>query len=115
MLIKYFFLNIKGEIFGGGQIMNPGPLEIGRRSVKEKAQDAKLLAGLGPRPGRVAEVLSGTPTTNPRSLSASHITTKERNAIKTISSNISEELGNRLLVPSPGTRALLGSIVKVSL
>ncbi|XP_023338992.1 protein MCM10 homolog [Eurytemora carolleeae] len=103
----------KGEIFGGGQIMNLGPLEIGRKSVKEKAQDAKLLAGLGPRPGRIAEVLSGNPKTNPRSLSASHITTKERNAIKTISSNISEELGNRLLVPSPGTRALLGSIVKV--
>ena len=101
-------------MFAAGQIMNSGPLEIGRKSVKEKAQDARLLAGLGPRPGRVAEVLSDNPKSNPRSLSCSHLSSKEKIAIKKISANISEELGNRLLVPTPGTRALLGTVVKVS-
>ena len=43
---------IKGEIFGGGQIMNPvGPMEVGRKSVKEKARDAQLLSRLQESPG----------------------------------------------------------------
>ena len=38
---------------------------------------------------------------------------QEKEAVKQIAVNVSEELGSRLLTPTPGTRMILAALVKV--
>jgi len=102
----------KGEIFGGGQIMNPvGPMEVGRKSVKEKARDAQLLSRLQESPGHsINKALTNRParTHTP----GSRLSEAEKKIIQRISKTESEEFGSKLLLPSHGAKAMLSTLVK---
>ena len=39
---------------------------------------------------------------------------QEKEAVKKVAANVSEELGSRLLTPTPGSRAILAALVMVS-
>lgn len=106
----------KGEVFAGGQVMNNSPV-IGKRNPKDKEKDAKLLAGLGAFCGssqgpRVADVLGEKPRSKLSNHSAhSRLSAQEKEAVKKVAANVSEELGSRLLTPTPGSRAILAALV----
>ena len=95
------------------------PPDVGRRSAKSRAADAALLSGLGHHGAAAGpEPLADNPRRggplNRHLIANSRLSSQEKVAIKKIAANVSEELGSRLLVPTPGSRAILGTIVKVT-
>merc|ERR1711915_70347 len=105
----------KGEVFAGGRIMNDmAPAVIGKRSAASKAKDNRLLAGLGGSGsggGNVVQkvVASGSYMGKPM---GSTLSNDQKKVVQKVSKNVSEELGVRLLAPTPGARAYLATLVK---
>jgi len=105
----------KGEVFGGGKVLNDVPAVIGKKSAASKAKDNMLLAGLGggggSGGGRLVEkvVSSGSYRGKPM---GSLLSSEQKEVVQKVSKNVSEELGVRLLAPTPGARAYLATLVK---
>ena len=98
----------------GGKLNDYKPL-IGKKSAKSRARDNQLLAGLGGCGGttarEVAEVVASGRDRQGRPRGAA-LTQQQKEAVELVSSRVSEELGARLLAPTPGARALLGTMTK---
>lgn len=107
----------KGEtIFAGGQILNNAPVLVGKKSAASKAKDNQLLASLG---GGIVTleaskmVKSAVATGQYRGKPMGRMLSSEQKAVvANVSENVSEELGARLLAPTPGARMYLSTIVK---
>jgi len=107
----------KGEtIFAGGQILNNQPQVVGKKSAASKAKDNRLLASLG----GVVTTSGGSKMVNevvntgkykgkPMGSLLSH---EQKAVVAKMSENVSEELGARLLAPTPGARMLLSTVCK---
>ena len=100
---------------GGGFGGNDYKPVIGKKSAKSRARDNQLLAGLGGPGGTTINevsqmVVSGRDRQGrPRGAGLSH---QQKEVVQMVSSRVSEELGARLLAPTPGARALLGTMTK---
>jgi len=106
----------KGEVFAGGKILNDMPAVVGKKSAASKARDNQLLAGLGGSGGggaggRLVDrvVSSGSYRGKPM---GSLLSSEQKEVVQKVSKNVSEELGVRLLAPTPGARAYLATLVK---
>ena len=98
----------------GGKMNDYKPL-IGKKSAKSRARDNQLLAGLGGSGGttarEVAEVVASGRDRQGRPRGAA-LSQQQKEVVELVSSRVSEELGVRLLAPTPGARALLGTMTK---
>ena len=100
---------------GAGGKLNDFVPKIGRKSLASKQRDDQLIAGLGGGGGAVARdvaaVVAGgrDRAGRPR---GSALSQQQKDVVKQVSTNVSEELAERLLVPTPGARALLGTMVQ---
>ena len=98
----------------GGKLNDYKPL-IGKKSAKSRARDNQLLAGLGGTGSttarEVAEVVASGRDRQGRPRGAA-LTQQQKEVVELVSSRVSEELGARLLAPTPGARALLGTMTK---
>jgi len=97
----------KGEVFAGGQILNFKPV-MGKNSVKQQARDDRLLAGMGGIRTPVGTALSQAMLDKKTVL----LSDRQKEAVKKVAGNISQELASRMLVPTPGARAILSHLVK---
>jgi len=97
----------KGEVFGGGQIMNFKPV-VGKNSSQQIARDERLMRGLGGVVTPVAKAFSKDYLDKKAVL----LSDKQKDAVKQVAGNISQELASRMLVPTPGARAILSHLVK---
>merc|ERR1719203_1418201 len=97
----------KGEVFGGGQIMNFKPV-VGKNSSQQIARDERLMKGLGGVVTPVAKAFSKDYLDRKAVL----LSDKQQDAVKQVAGNISQELASRMLVPTPGARAILSHLVK---
>ena len=98
----------------GGKLNDYKPV-IGKKSAKSRAKDNQLLAGLGGGGGtsarEVAQMVASGRDRQGRPRGAA-LTQQQKEVVELVSSRVSEELGARLLAPTPGARALLGTMTK---
>lgn len=122
--------DVKDDGFGS-RLQNDYKPVIGRKSAASRcvnvlddkdiqvflcrARDDQLLAGLGGGLGskerEVASVVASGRDTKGRPRGAL-LTQTQKEVVAVVSRNVSSELGSRLLAPTPGARALLGTMVK---
>ena len=88
---------------------------VGRQSAAARARDNKLLAGLGGGVGgagrEVAAVVASGRDRQGRPRGAL-LSQHQKDVVALVTKNVSEELGSRLLAPTPGARALLGTMTR---
>ena len=106
----------RGEtIFAGGHIMNNAPVVLGKKSAASKARDNQLLAGLGGSSSSASSNIVKEVVTTGRYKGrpmGSLLSQEQKKVVASVSENVSEELGARLLAPTPGARAFLSTICK---
>lgn len=106
----------KGEIFGGGQLLNKGM--PGKTLAKNTRKDQAILSSLGVkqdlmRPQPVKKSCSNIDLfkDNGKLAFKSHLSSHEKDAVnKLVSKN--EELGLKLLAPTPGSRLLMKHLTR---
>ena len=108
----------KCEVFGGGQILNERQVH-GKLSVKQKSRDNNTLERLGVS---LQKSISSNPRDNPihKALffetdekakeQISKLNQLEKKAVKKVTS-MSEDLGKKMLAPTPGSKALMRHLV----
>ena len=109
-------VSARGEtIFAGGQILNNAPVVIGKKSAASRARDNQLLAGLGgPSTSSSSNIVKEVVNTGKykgRPM-GSMLSQEQKKVVASVSENVSEELGARLLAPTPGARAFLSTVCK---
>lgn len=107
----------KGQVlFGAGQILNPGPCIQGKMSAKQRSKDNSTLANLGVKvTAKVMLPAAAKKRTgnNLGNLDNTYLTDPEKKAVNSVASGVSEELGKKLLAPTPGSRLLIKHLTRV--
>ena len=118
---------IPGQIFGGGQMLNQQQGLPGKRSMNVVRKDQATLASLGvkqPLTKTKVDRLLGDSVANKMNDESffqpetgkltfkSHLNPTEREAVKKVTRGVSEELGMKLLAPTPGSRLLMKHLTK---
>ena len=108
----------KGEIFGGGQVLNKGM--PGKTLAKNVRKDQAILNSLGVKQDlmRPQKPVVTKPSSNidlfkddGKLAFKSHLSTHEKDAVKKLATK-NEELGLKLLAPTPGSRLLMKHLTR---
>lgn len=117
-------------MFGGGQMVNQQKPLAGKTSIKHARKDQAIMASLGikqplatTKPTKVERLLGDTsankmnedsffqPETGKLTFK-SYLKPAERTAVRKVASGVSEELGLKLLAPTPGSKLLIKHLTR---